>query len=479
MEVGVIHTNSVSTWINSEFLNVDFGDKRLDERFKKISIGLSEQSEKNISSSFDSWKEIKACYRFFSNEMVTAEKMLQPHKMRTVDRIKECSRVLLIQDTLVLSYSNRPQTKNLGLCSKHYSSSTPAKGLISHGLLAISDKGVPLGVLGQKFVDRKTFKENGRLTKQQYQRLPIEKKESIKWVELIKECTTYDFGKTQTIHVADREGDIYELYRDCLYWNENFLIRASHNRRINKKNRRSETDEKLFEVLENCRSRGTLSVKVASSQIGRKYREAKLSIVYKVFSMPPPPNRTKNNCNNNMPMLEVTAIMAVEKKPPKGETQLRWVLLTNLPVNSFEEAVDKVKLYSMRWNIELLHKIIKSGFNVEKAQLRDANNLKKYAVLTFILAWRIFWITRYFEQEKEKSCEKVLNEYEWKILYKKFNRNKPIPNVPPSIKNVYIWIAKLGGFIGRKGDGNPGIVSMWRGWNRFIDLLDDYKLFCG
>jgi hypothetical protein len=112
-----------------------------------------------------------------------------------------------------------------------------------------------------------------------------------------------------------------------------------------------------------------LSVKVASSQIGRKYRKANLSIVYKVFSMPPPANRTKNNCNNNMPMLEVTAIMAVEKKPPKGETQLRWVLLKNLPVNSFEEAVDKVKLYSMRWNIELLHKIIKSGFNVEKAQL--------------------------------------------------------------------------------------------------------------
>lgn len=225
----------------------------------------------------------------------------------------------------------------------------------------------PLGILGQKFVDRKTFKENGRLTKQQYQRLPIEKKESIKWIELIKECTAYDFGKTQTIHVADREGDIYELYRDCLDWNENFLIRASHNRTINKKSRRSESDEKLFEVLENCRSKGIVNVKVASSQVGRKYREAKLSIVYKMFSMPPPPNRTKNNCNNNMPILKVTVVMAVEKNPPEGESQLCWVLLKNLPVNSFEEAVDKVKLYAMRWNIELLHKIIKSGFNVEKA----------------------------------------------------------------------------------------------------------------
>ncbi|WGL61552.1 IS4 family transposase [Pigmentibacter sp. JX0631] len=272
---------------------------------------------------------------------------------------------------------------------------------------------------------------------------------------------------------------MYELYRDCLDWNENFLIRASHNRTINKKSNRSESDEKLFEVLEICRSKGIVNIQVASSQVGRKYREAKLWIVYKVFSMPPPPNRTKNNCNNNMSILKITAIMAVEKNPPEGESQLCWILLTNLPVNSFEEAVDKVKLYSMRWNIELLHKIIKSGFNFEKAQLRDTNNLKKYAVLTFILSWRIFWITRYFEQEKEKSCENVLSEYEWKVLYKKFNRNKPIQIIPPSIKNIYIWIAKLDGFIGRKGDGNPGIVSMWRGWARFMELLDDYKLFCG
>ncbi|WGL58835.1 hypothetical protein QEJ31_09890 [Pigmentibacter sp. JX0631] len=126
----------------------------------------------------------KSIISFFSKEKITAEKILQPHKMQTVDRIKECSRVLLIQDTLILNYPNRPQTKNLGLCSKHYSSFTQAKGLISHELLAVSDKGVPLGILGQKFVDRKTFKENGRLTKQQYQRLPIEKKKVLNGLNL-------------------------------------------------------------------------------------------------------------------------------------------------------------------------------------------------------------------------------------------------------------------------------------------------------
>lgn len=471
--------NSLASWIDSEFFDLDFGDKRLDKRFKQISLGVAGKSESNISSSFDSWKDIKACYRFFSNSRVTSDKMMAPHKQRTVARIKKCSRVLLIQDTCVLSYPNRPGTKNLGLCSKHYSSETPAKGLISHGLLALSDTGLPLGILGQKFVDRKTFKANGRLTKQQYQRLPIAKKESFKWLELIKECSKRDFGETQTIHVADREGDIYELYRDCLDWGENFLVRASHNRAINKNRRREEPNERLFERLESARTMGTMTVKVNSKVQGKKYRKATLSVKYMSFMMPPPPNRTLNNSDNNLPMIKVTAVTAIENNPPKDEEQLNWVLLTNLPIESVSDAKDKVRLYSMRWNIELLHKIIKSGFKVENAQLRDGENLKKYFVLCSILAWRIFWIARFFKESKEKSCEIVLSEKEWKVLYRKFNKGKPIPTSPPSIGDIYFLIAKLGGFIGRKGDGDPGFVSIWRGWTRFTDLMEDHELFCG
>ena len=360
-----------------------------------------------------------------------------------------------------------------------YSSKKPIQGLISHGLLALSDKGIPLGIVHQEFIDRKGFKANGRLSKSQYQRLPISEKESIRWLSFIEKSQELDTGPCEVIHVADREGDIYELYRDCTHWGENFLIRASHNRTINKNKRRQSRSEKLFDTLEASKAQGTVSVKVHSSKKGRKYRKVKLSIIYKTVSIPPPPNRTMKNSDFDLPMVEMTAIMAIERKPPKGESPIKWTLLTNLEVGSVDSAIDKVSLYSMRWNIELLHKIIKSGFGVEKCQMQDGEKLKKYITLKSILAWRIFWMTRTLDISKEKTCESVLTDFEWKVLYKKFNKSKKLPKRPPTVNQVYIWIGKLGGFIGRSGDGTPGFISIWRGWTRFMDLLEDYEAFCG
>lgn len=471
--------SSLDAWIASEFDGISFGDQRLNERFVEITHGLAGNSEKNISSAFDDWKDIKACYRFFSNGKVNSEKLLEPHQKNTLERVKKHKRILFIQDTVVFSFGDRPGSANLCFCSKNYTSKKPLKGLILHGLLAVTDSGLPLGIVQQQFIDRKSFKDKGRLTKTQYQRLPIEQKESARWLEFIKFSNSCDTGDSEIIHVADREGDIYELYRECEKLDEKFLIRASHNRDINKTVRRGSSDEKLFDVLESGKPAGTVTIKINSPQSGKKYRKVKLSIIYKKISMPPPPNRTANNSNNDLPMVEMTGIMAIEKNPPKGESQLKWILLTNLQVDSLSEAFDKVKLYSMRWNIELLHKIMKSGFAMEKAQLRDGERLKKYITLKSILSWRIFWITRYLYEARNENCELVFSPHEWTILYRKTNPKSAIPKKPPKIGDTYHWLGKLGGFIGRKGDGDPGFISIWRGWMRFTSLLEDYDLFCG
>ena len=175
----------------------------------------------------------------------------------------------------------------------------------------------------------------------------------------------------------------------------------------------------------------------------------------------------------------MTAVVAVERNAPKSENPLKWFLLTNVSVGSVEEAQERVRWYSMRWNIELFHKVLKSGFAVEKTQMREGERIKKYVTLKSILAWRIFWLTRYFDENKTKSCEIVLTDYEWKILYKKFNKGRSLPKRPPPIEVVFIWLGRLGGFIGRRGDGTPGFISLWRGWMRFMELIDDYQTFCG
>jgi len=130
------------------------------------------------------------------------------------------------------------------------------------------------------------------------------------------------------------------------------------------------------------------------------------------------------------------------------------------------------------WDIEIFHKILKSGCSVEKSQLRDAKRLKKNITLKSIIAWRIFWLTRIMGESKNQNCELVLTEKEWHILYQKVNRKNP-PRNPPKIKDVCYWIAKLGGYIGRKCDFPPGIISIWRGWTRFMEVVEDYHAFCG
>ena len=178
--------------------------------------GLAERSEKNISSSFETWSEIKGCYRFFNNEKVTCSRILQPHRERTLKRIREHKRVLFLQDTVVLSYGKRLSATGLDFCHRSLKASHQVKGLILHGLLAISDKGLPLGIIHQEFTSRKRFK--GPRTserKEEQKRLPINKKESFKWINSIERSKRLDTGGSEIIHVADREGDIYELYKEC------------------------------------------------------------------------------------------------------------------------------------------------------------------------------------------------------------------------------------------------------------------------
>ena len=168
----------------------------------------------------------------------------------------------------------------------------------------------------------------------------------------------------------------------------------------------------------------------------QKYRQAVLNVSYASFTLPPPPNRTVNKDGSILPNLNMWGIIAYEDNPPEGTEGLRWILLTNIPINSLQEAIEKMTWYSYRWNIELFYKILKSGCCVEKAQLRQAASLKNYIILKSIIAWRLFWITRQFLHNKHNSCKSVLTPLESQILYKRFNCGQSSLH-PPTFEQVY------------------------------------------
>ena len=170
------------------------------------------------------------------------------------------------------------------------------------------------------------------------------------------------------------------------------------------------------------------------------------------------------------------AVYVMEVDPPSNAEPLEWMPLTTLSVTNFDEAYEKVKWYCLRWRIETFHKVLKSGFNVEKCRLSDANRLIRYLTVMSIVAYRLFMITLLARTDPNLPCNALLSESEWKVLYLRTNRDARIPKQPPKIKDVVAWIAQLGGFLARKGDGNPGVITLWRGWKRLADLVSGWEL---
>ena len=181
--------------------------------------------------------------------------------------------------------------------------------------------------------------------------------------------------------------------------------------------------------------------------------------------------------------LDLSIVELHEKHPPKGEKPLYWALLSTRPVNTDEDALDVIRLYRMRWSIELFFKCLKTGCNVEDCRLGDAEKIVNYVSLLSVVAWRILWMTRVNRSDPNASCEVVFTRHEWESLWMLKNKRllregrlDPVPpENPPTIHEAMRWLAMRGGFLGRKGDGEPGLLAIWRGWLTLFPAVEIYE----
>jgi cytochrome c oxidase subunit IV len=465
-----------------EFAEVNLGDKRLDTRLIKLCDRFSDAPESPINQACVDWAETKAAYRFFQNNKVEVDKMLAAHRCKTAQRAKEHRTVLAIQDTSYFVYTNHPKTEGLGKMSLKKGKNVKniySNGLIMHTCLAVTTKGLPIGLFDQKIFSRKLRKKDNRKTKP-HDYLPIEDKESYRWLEAL-ENTMEVTGCTQIVTVCDREADLYEFFNRSHQIDAPVLVRANADRTINRKSRYAEKDvEKLWEHMRKQSDSGSYVVEISkrSKTKHTKEREARtaiVSVIFDSFTLNPPRNNIRHS-TEKLPDIEMHAVYVLEQNPPAGEKAIEWMLLTNLPVMSYEDAYEKVLWYCLRWRIEMYFKVLKSGFMVESCRLGHADRLAKYLTVMSIVAWRLFMITLISRTDPTTSCSTFLTDQEWKVLFLHTNKNKTIPKKPPSIGIVVIWIAKLGGYLARKSDGPPGTITLWRGWKRLADLTEGLKL---
>lgn len=456
------HLTSAPNWSDEEFATISLTDARLNSRCQSLATAMTAQPNVPINQACEDWADTKAAYRFFDNDKVTAERILSPHKQRTVERMSKHSLVLAVQDTSFLNYTHHPKTQGTGpIGTKKQKQS----GFVMHSTLALTAEGLPLGIVTESIWPRPVDQPSKTSTECSQQ--PIEEKESYKWVQAFQETIDLPLAETETITICDREADIYEMFALAQEKEAKLLIRASFDRTLIDTSAR-----KLCAKVDNSPLAGHLKVAVPKSDTQPK-RDAILSLRYTVVTLKPPwrPNKKK------LPAVTLNAVLIREDTPPDNvEEPIEWLLLTNYSVDCFAAAVQIVKWYRCRWQIEVFHKILKSGCVIEECRLETAERLYPFIALKSIIAWRLHWMTYVSRHQPDAACTVVLAEHEWQALYMRIHRTSTLPTVLPTVYEVVRWIGQLGGFLGRKNDGEPGITVIWRGWQRLQDIAATWYL---
>jgi len=448
-------------WAEEEFGEAEIGDARLNRRLLTLAQAFYARPQANIPQACQSRAEAKGAYRFLDHPETNMETILEPHYQATVTRMNREKVVLAVQDTTTLNYSAHPLTENLGPIGY---SKDRGIGLLLHDTLAFNREGTPLGLL-----DVQCWARDGADFGKKKRRhgLPIEQKESFKWLvsfrkvaQAQKQCY-----ETMLVSVGDREADVYQLFELALSdpLGPKLLIRAEQDRLL------GEGQGHLWEKMAQQEVSGIQEIHV-SRQKNRPARVARLEVRFAKVTLKSPKNEKR--CRE----LTLWAIWAREAEaPPKGE-RIEWMLLTTVPVSTFEEAIEKLAWYTIRWGIEVYHRTLKSGCKVEERQLGTADRIETCLAIDMVVAWRIFHLAKLGRETPDVPCTVFFEETEWKALVAYITQNPKPPETPPTLREAIRMIGSLGGYLGRNGDGEPGTKSLWLGIQRLDDLSSIWKL---
>jgi hypothetical protein len=328
-------------------------------------------------------------------------------------------------------------------------------GINLHSSLALTLDGLPLGLAAVKFWNRKAFK--GRKAKRKAHNAPIEEKESVRWLENLRSSTELLGQPQRLVHMGDQESDIFDLFGMAQQLGTHFLVRTRADRLANG------GPETIAEAIGRSPRRGLYRIAMRNRK--GEQSEAVLEIRYRRLRI-----QTAKGKKKRYPEQTVTVIEAREQETPRDRDRIDWKLITDLVVNSRQQALEKVQWYALRWKIEVFHKILKSGCRAEQARLRTASRLVNLLAVFCILSWRVFWLTMTNRIDLDADPELVFTDLELRILDRLVN-DKTTAHLPQhGLSHYLIKLARLGGYLARSSDPPPGNETIWRGLTRLVDI---------
>jgi len=421
-----------------DFRIVDFGDKRLNKR-------LIASTEERMNERVKTRSTSKGFYRLLSNDKFELEKLEESCKIGTLERIRYETRVLLIQDSSDINLNGHKKTEGLGYCSRL------VKGIQIHSCLAVNPRGISLGLLSQSYETRPEAKSS--LSRHEKKSRPMEEKESYRWVETLRKSVELIPKEIETIALCDREGDIYEVYQEALELGCGFVIRVAQDRK-------TETSDKIFARIRKSPAIGYATIDIPRDTAkNRKARSARMAVSSCTVRI----SKKKNSLSLNL----VRIVEISETDEP-----IEWILATNLPVETADDAMQVVEYYVQRWKIERFHYVLKQGCNVEKIQQRSVERILPVILICSMIANFILALTYLGRVLPEASCDLMFDEDDWKLLFRFAKRTKIPPEKPYSLSDAVHFLGILG--VGKRApsDGDYGVKAIWLGLAAFYSAQD-------
>ncbi len=465
-------------WAENELGGAPLGDKRLSTRLVKsaaLLAGAPGVPPRGQTGSDPA--EVKGYYRLMEQadeSGVTPENILVPHRERAVRRMRGYDTVLLIQDGSDFNFATRPGCEGLGIIGKNQTG-TMTQGLHLHATLAVSDSGLPLGVMSAKFESppmpvSKTAPEDPESPARE------KKPKTHRWLTGLEDASGIAKAvgrKTRILSVMDREADCFCVFdKQRQLGNIDVLVRARHNRVLGR------NIPKLFERLRNSPVSGYLPIEIdrvtarqkssaKKAVAGRSARTAEAEVRFVQVELPPTSDSTAEP-------VTVWVIQVVEVDPPQGEPPVEWILLTSVEVESMEMATELIGYYLRRWRIEDFFRVLKTGCKAEHLAFRTAQRLERAITIQMVIAWRIMLMTLLGRAMPECPAEWLFSNAELRFLRDyAVLCNKPPPD---HLAAAVLLVAILGGYANRKHDPPPGHQIMWRGYDSLSKSTFGYEV---
>jgi hypothetical protein len=441
-----------------EFGSAQLGDARRSARLVNVSAAIANYPHGTLPASLPDWADLKAAYRLFDNEAVTYERILTPHWLRTRELCRQPGEYLLIEDTTMLDFTLHPKTKGLGWLTRDEWS----RGLLLHTTLALRVEAWDLqqcpevslvGLLGQECWIRQHQRRKAKESRRASLQRP---RESQRWARVFEQVESAPLG-VQWTYIADRESDIYEVFERCQDRQIDYVIRASCPRVL------TQVDQTVFSKVAAAPLLGRLHLALRTRQ-ETPARTAVLEVRSASVEL-----RGTWRPGGKLPSLKLNVIEVREIDTPPDQEPIFWVLLTSLPCTRFVQAQRAIACYARRWLVEEYHKALKTGTRIEASQLGARGRLEALLGVLAVVAVRLLQTKLLARARPDQLVQAAeFGSEAIDILNARFGQ----PNRGWTHSALLLAIARLGGFLARQGDGNPGWITIWRGWRRLMTMAE-------